>query len=206
MSALLEQLKKVIVEKNRGEVAALLTSVPKDHALPEIFSEAVYPALNEVRQLFKDRKAGIPELLLSLDLVRQTIESLSQRFALPSRKQHILLGVIEGDTHDMGKNIVRDIYRGYGFRVTDLGKDIPADRFAQEIRDRTPDLVGISTMMSTTVDGVGRAIQSIRKESHDIRIMVGGAFVNRKLAGKLGADGYAESVATLIEETESVLG
>jgi methanogenic corrinoid protein MtbC1 len=206
MSVLLEEFRKMIVEKKRGEVQAILPSLPRDHTLPEIFSEAVYPALNEVRQLFRDRRIGLPELILSLDLVRQTIEGLSEHSSAPRRNQHVLLGVIEGDPHDMGKNIVRELYRGYGFRVTDLGKNLSRDRFAKEVRELKPDLVGISTMMSTTVNLVGGAIESIRKESRDVRILVGGAFVNRKLAGSLGADGYAESVATLIEETEAALG
>jgi len=205
MSALLEQFKKMIVEKNRGEVTTLLPILPKDHSLPEIFSKAVYPAMNEVRQLFKDRKVCIPELLLSLDLVRQTLETLSQSSAPVARDQHILLGVIEGDIHDMGKNIVRAIYQGYGFQVTDLGKNVPIDEFVDKIRDKKPDLVGMSTMMSTTVDKLKSAIESIKKEDSGIKVMVGGAFINRKIAAQVGADGYAESAATLIEETEAVL-
>jgi 5-methyltetrahydrofolate--homocysteine methyltransferase len=205
MSALLEHFKKMIVEKNRAEVNALLPTLSKDHALPEIFSDAVYPAMNEVRQLFKDRRIGIPELLLSLDLVRQTLETLSQSSAPSERNHHILLGVIEGDIHDMGKNIVRATYQGYGFQVTDLGKNIPVDHFLDKIRMEKPDLVGISTMMSTTVDKLKSAIESIKKENSGIKVMVGGAFINREIAVKVGADGYAESAATLIEETESVL-
>ncbi|MDR3569204.1 MAG: cobalamin-dependent protein [Syntrophobacteraceae bacterium] len=206
MSDLLVEFKKMIVEKRRGELQAMLLSLPEEYALPVIFSQAVYPALNEVRQLFRDRRIGLPELILSLDLVRQTVEGLSNQSGSPERNQHVVLGVIEGDPHDMGKNIVRDVYRGYGFRVTDLGKNLSRDRFVSEVRERKPDLVGISTMMSTTVDLVGGAIDSIRKESQDVRIMVGGAFLNREMAGRLGADGYAESVATLIEETEAALG
>jgi methylmalonyl-CoA mutase cobalamin-binding domain/chain len=174
VSVLLEDFRKMIVEKKRGEVQAMLPSLPREHGLPEIFTEAVYPALNEVRQLFRDRRIGLPELILSLDLVRQTVESLSNHPGAPRRNQHVILGVIEGDPHDMGKNIVREVYRGYGFRVTDLGKNMSRDRLAREVRELKPDLVGISTMMSTTVELVGGAIESIRKESPDVRIMVGG--------------------------------
>lgn len=206
MSALLEQLKRMIVERNRGEVAALLPNLPEEYGVSEVCAAAVYPALNEVRQLFQDRGLGIPELLLSLDLVRQTVESLSLRPGAPRRKQRILLGVIQGDTHDMGKNIVREIYRGYGFEVVDLGKNITIDRFAGAVQKEKPDLIGISTMMSTTLDQVGKAVAAIRDQSPETKIMLGGAFVKRSIAAKLGADGYAESAATLIEETETVLG
>lgn len=206
MSAQLEHLKQMIVARNRAEVSTILPKLPEEYGVSKICTEAVYPALNEVRQLFKTRKLGIPELILSLDLVRQTVEGLSRRPGATQREQHILLGVIEGDTHDMGKNIVREIYRGYGFQVTDLGKNIAIDRFVEAVQHEKPDLVGISTMMSTTIDNVRNAIESIHKTIPGTRIMLGGAFIKRDIAAKLGADGYAESVATLIEETESVFG
>lgn len=204
MSDLLEQFKRMIVEKNRAEVCALLPELPKNHSLDEIYRQAVYPAMNEVRDLFKARKVGVPELLLSLDLVRQSIDGLSQGSASGRNDRHVILGVIEGDIHDMGKNIVHAMYQGYGYRVTDLGKNTPVARFVEVARSEKPDLVGISTMMSTTVDKLKDAIAAIKRES-GAKVMVGGAFINREIANRVGADGYADSAATLIEETDSVL-
>lgn len=190
----------------RSEVESLLPFLLTDHEPTEIFSEVVYPALDEVRNRYKNRKTGIPELLLPLNLVGTILQRVSEDARMPRRNAHILLGVVEGDIHDMGKNIVRDIYRGYGFQVTDLGKNIPLQHFVQEAIDKNPQLIGISTMMSTTVEKVRELTQVLKGQLPQCKVMIGGAFINPNIAKSINADGYAESAATLIEATEAVLG
>lgn len=206
MSTLLEKLKNAITGLKRSEVTELLPSVISAHQPEEILSTAIYPAMDEVRDRFINRKVGMPELLLPLSLIGTILQKISTDSDLPERSENILIGVIEGDTHDLGKNIVRDIYRGYGFNVTDLGKNVPIDKFLQTAREHTPSIIGISTMMSTTLDKVGTLVEMLKKELPETKIMLGGAFINPKIAASLNADGYAENAATLIEETQNVLG
>lgn len=113
--------------------------------------------------------------------------------------------VIEGDTHDMGKNIIRDLYRGYGFEVTDLGKNVKVSQFVDGAVSVNADVVGISTMMSTTLERLGEVIQLLKEKIPGVKVIVGGAFINQKIADGLKADAYAEDAATLIETTDGLL-
>ncbi len=206
MSSSLENLRNAITALQRSEAEELLPSLIETHEPAEIFSKAIYPALNDVRDRYKNRSIGIPELLLPLNIVTTILDRVSRDANIPGREERILLGVVEGDTHDMGKNIVRDIYRGYGFQVSDLGKNVTTQHFLKEALDKQPHLIGISTMMSTTVDEVRILIEKLKDALPQSRIMVGGAFLNRDIAVSIHADGYAESAATLMDETEAVLG
>lgn len=116
----------------------------------------------------------------------------------------IVLGVIESDPHDMGKNIVKRVYECYGFQVYDLGKDVPAPKFAEKASEISADIVGISTMMSTTLNEVCETIQLVKKRSPNTKVIVGGAFITPEVAMSIGADGYAESAGDLIESTEKM--
>ena len=205
MPSSMEEFRDAIIALKRTEVENLLPSLIKAHRPTDIISQAIYPALDEVRERFKSRLIGIPELLLPLNIVATVLDRISKDSRMPGRNEHILIGVIEGDTHDMGKNIVRDIYRGYGFQVSDLGKNVAMQRFLDAALDKRPDLIGISTMMSTTIDRVKILVENLRQALPESKIMVGGAFINRRIAESISAHGFAESAATLIEETEAVL-
>ena len=202
MQTALEELKKSIMNIDRNAVHSVLPRVIHEHDLPEIFSKAVYPALDHVRNIYRQQKTGIPEVLMSLNIVGGILEKISEKSPMPCREQSVLIGVIEGDIHDMGKNIVRDVYRGYGFNVIDMGKNVSAERFVETAVQEKPAVVGLSSMMSTTVDNIGLAIEALKKELPETKIMVGGAFMNPDLAKRLQADGYAENASTLIEETD----
>ena len=201
----LEDLKKCIINIDRKSVQQIIPGIIDSHDVPEILTGAVYPALNHVREIYQQRKTAIPEVLMSLSIVSNIIESISKKSPMQQRNQSILLGVIEGDTHDMGKNIIRDVYKGYGFSVTDLGKNVTVEKFVETAALEKPSVVGLSSMMSTTVDKIGQAIEALKKEVPETKIMVGGAFMNPDLASQLKADGYAVSAATLIEETDILL-
>jgi 5-methyltetrahydrofolate--homocysteine methyltransferase len=102
-----------------------------------------------------------------------------------------VIGTIFGDVHEIGKNIVKICLEGAGFRVVDLGTDVPPESFAQACRENKADLVGISALLSSTMLNIEQAIKVIRKENPKVKIMVGGAPLTEEFARKLGADGYA---------------
>ena len=205
MQAVLNKFKETIDSRNRAALGEMLPRVLKENRLEEIFSHAVYPALNNAREDFQNRRLGIPELLLSLDLVSTVVKAAAKDTDLPKKNRHIVLGVIEGDTHDMGKNIIRDLYRGYGFDVTDLGKNVTVSQFVDAAVSVNADIVGVSTMMSTTLDRLGEVIQLLKEKIPGVKVIVGGAFINQKIADRLKADAYGEDASTLIQTTEGLL-
>ncbi len=198
----LQKFKEVIASRDRATLTEMLPCIVKENDPGEIFDNAVYPALNEARDDFRNRKLGIPELLLSLDMVGSVVKAVSGDPRIPRRNKRVVLGVVEGDIHDMGKNIIRDLYRGYGFDVTDLGKNVTVEAFVDAAVSAKADVVGISTMMSTTLDRLEETITALKRNIPGVKVIVGGAFVNRDMAEGFGADAYADDAATLIEATD----
>ncbi len=201
----LQLLAQFLRNFKKDEFKNLMDAVLKNHEAREIIDEFFIPSLNETRTRYYQDKIAIPELLLSIQLLLNLLSKIDMKKlgkAKPYSK--IVLGVIEGDPHDMGKNIVKRVYECYGLEIYDLGKDTPVHSFADKAHEIDADIVGISTMMSTTVEKVCQAIQLIRKKSPNTRIMVGGAFMTSIVAKEIGADGYAESAGDLIEETDKI--
>ena len=205
MQTALQDFKAAIASRDRAALAAALPAAMEENAPEALFSGALYPALDAAREEYRNRRLGIPELLLSLDMVGTVLRSVAGDPAIPRRSRRIVIGVIEGDIHDMGKNIIRDLYRGYGFDVTDLGKNVTVSQFVEAAVSEGADVVGISTMVSTTLAPLAEVIRRLKERKPDVKVIVGGAFINREIAETLKADAYAEDAATLIETTESLL-
>ncbi len=183
-----------------------MTVVIKNYEPREIIDKIFIPGLDETRNRYHRGEIAIPEFLLSMRLLMDILshpDIKKTRSERPNNK--IVLGVIEGDPHDLGKNIVKKIYECYGFQVYDLGKNVLIHNFADKARETEADIVAISTMMSTTVGKVSQAIELAKTKTPYIKVIVGGAFMTNSVANSIGADGYAESAAVLIEETDNIL-
>jgi len=199
---LAESLKKL--EKDRFK--EILDKVIKECNPQEIFDQVFVPTMAEIRARCHNDEIAIPELLLSMELMMELLATLDMKQVKreDAHNKKIVLGVIEGDPHDIGKNIVRRVYDCYGFQVYDVGKDVLAPKFAEKAAEVSADIVGISTMMSTTIDKVSQAIQIVKKTNPGIKVIVGGAFITPQVAMSIGADGYAESAGDLIEQTDKM--
>jgi methanogenic corrinoid protein MtbC1 len=159
----------------------------------EILQKAMLPAMNQVGEEFSKGSAFLPELIAAGNAMSKSVEVV--RAGVPSmgtgEKGVFVIGTIFGDVHEIGKNIVKICLEGAGFRVVDLGTDVPPESFAQACRENKADLVGISALLSSTMLNIEQAIKVIRKENPKVKIMVGGAPLTEEFARKLGADGYA---------------
>ena len=159
----------------------------------EILQKAMLPAMNQVGEEFSKGSAFLPELIATGNAMSKSVEVV--RAGVPSmgtgEKGVFVIGTIFGDVHEIGKNIVKICLEGAGFRVVDLGTDVPPESFAQACRENKADLVGISALLSSTMLNIEQAIKVIRKENPKVKIMVGGAPLTEEFARKLGADGYA---------------
>lgn len=203
MKQMLDELREAIISTDNGKVEELLAKLSTAATYEKVYAESIEPALDALCSSIRKKKGAIPELLTGLKQIRHIAESLSETRA-GAKKQRILIGVVEGDIHDMGKNIIRDLCRGYGYEVIDLGRNVAAADFAEASRTRQPDIACLSTMMSTTMEAMGNAVMQIKAVSPDIRVVVGGAFLDRRMAVELAADGYAEDAATVMDELKRV--
>ncbi len=117
----------------------------------------------------------------------------------------VVIGVVEGDTHDMGKNIVAAVLEASGYRVVDVGRDVPRDVFLSALEETRASILALSTMMSTPLENMREVIQWTRRLHPDVKILVGGAPLDERIAAALGADGYAESAVTAPEEASRLV-
>lgn len=164
--------------------------------------------LDRVRHKFMSNEQSLPDFLLSIDTVIEglgRISSLREELSAVGNGIPLVIGVVEGDPHDMGKNIIAAVYRAYGFRVIDLGCQVPKEEFASSVVDHQAEILALSAMMSTTVVAMRDIIRSVRSKAPDTLVLVGGAPMDENLARSYGADGYAETAVTVLEETQLAL-
>ncbi len=169
--------------------------------------EAMFHGLDAVRKGLMSPHSNLPEFLLCLDAwesgLKRVLPLLEQRDE--TERITIVMGVIQGDVHDLGKNILAGIYRSSGSLVIDLGRDVSPIGFVNAVKENNAHMVCISSMISTTLPNVREAVNILRRECPRCLIMVGGATFDREIAQELGADGYAESAVTILEETRRLL-
>ncbi len=171
--------------------------------------EGLSAGMNAAGEAYARRKYFVPELLLCADALKAGLNILKPAIESSGRqaeiKGSIVLGVVEGDLHDIGKNLVKLMFEVAGWQVYDLGKDVPIDRFAEEQQRTSSDLVGLSAMMTTSMLNMPDIIDRIRKNSLKVQILVGGAPLNAELALRFGADGYATTAVSAVSEGTRLL-
>jgi 5-methyltetrahydrofolate--homocysteine methyltransferase len=202
-----ERIAAAVADRQPSEAAGL-TSKAVDAGLPmEDVRRAILEGLNLVRRNVMSNTASLPELLLCIDTATKALAKLKEMGDTGDKKAlTIVIGVVEGDPHDLGKNIISGVYRAFGYRVVDLGVQVTAEVFERAVLEHKADILALSAMMSTTMVCMPDIIRTIRLTCPGTIVLVGGAPLDRGLALKYGADGYAESAVTVLEETESVLG
>jgi dimethylamine corrinoid protein len=166
---------------------------------------AIIQGLERVRHTFMSNDTSLPDFLLCIDTVTQGLSRLSSLEAGTGTVEQgipLVIGVVEGDPHDMGKNIIAAVYRAFGYRVFDLGSQVPNEKFASSVVDNGAEVLALSAMMSTTVVAMRDIIRDVKARAPDTVVMVGGAPLDETLARSYGADGYAESAVTALEETQ----
>jgi corrinoid protein of di/trimethylamine methyltransferase len=166
--------------------------------------EGLADAMIEVGELYNKKEYFVPELLMcsdalyaGLDILKPAIEASGRQ---PEAKGSIVLGVVEGDVHDIGKNLIKMMFEVAGWTVYDLGKDVPLDKFVEEQIRTDSDIVGLSALMTTSMIAMPEIVKKLKEKNPNVRIMLGGAPVTPELVEKYGADGYAKSAGTAVDE------
>jgi corrinoid protein of di/trimethylamine methyltransferase len=161
-------------------------------------------------ELFEEEEYFIPELLLCADAMYAGLEVLKPhlRHDEATERHRVVIGVIEGDTHDIGKNLVKILLEAAGFAVTDLGRDIPPARFVDTARELDANLIALSTLMTTTMDGMGEVVRLLHAagERERVKVMVGGGPISQGFADRIGADGYAANAAEAVKLARRLVG
>jgi methanogenic corrinoid protein MtbC1 len=171
--------------------------------------EGLADGMMEAGRKYNSKEYFVPELLMCSDALYAGLDILKPAIQASGRKSEvkgsIVLGVVEGDVHDIGKNLVKLMFEVAGWTVHDLGKDVPLDKFVEEQIRTDSEVVGISALMTTSMLGMPEVIRRIRAKNPRVRIMLGGAPLNPEIAEKYGADAYAKSAGTAVDEAMRLL-
>ncbi|MDP6100195.1 MAG: cobalamin-dependent protein [Dehalococcoidia bacterium] len=161
-----------------------------------------------VGDLYEKKDYFVPELLMCADALYVGLNVLNPHIKQESRgeiKGQVVIGTVQGDVHDVGKNLIKIMFEVAGFTVHDLGRDVPLEKFVEEQMKTDADIVAISAMMTTTMLGMQKAVEMIRERNPNVAIMLGGAPLTQEVASLFGADGYAESAGNAVQEALKML-
>ncbi len=205
-----DKLYRDVLKGNReGITADTKKALDEGHAAKTLLDEVLLPAINEVGELFDKGKYFLPQLIASAEAMKAAIEYMEPLLlqANTDRKMPtVVIATVEGDIHDIGKNLVALMLKNYGFHVVDLGKDVPKETIIAEAKKHNAQVIALSALMTTTMQQMRHVIDYAKAQQVDAKIIVGGAVITQDYADEIGADGYSEDAAEAVKLTKRLLG
>ncbi len=200
-------LQNAIVKGVKESAASLTREALRTRPPMALIGEEIVPALDKVGSAYEEKRAFLPQLLVSAEAAKAAFETLktymAERGEKSEEKCKIVLATVKGDIHDIGKNIVASLLENYGFTVVDLGRDVPPQAVLAAAKEGAP-IVGLSALMTTTLPSMEETVALLKKELPSVKILVGGAVVTKEYAEKIGADGYAKDGMAAVRFAEHV--
>jgi 5-methyltetrahydrofolate--homocysteine methyltransferase len=199
------------VQKGNSEPVEELVKEALSQGFPaeRILNEGLVAGMNIVSEKFKNNECFIPEVLVSAKAMTVGLEILKPRLAETNAKSRakVVIGTIQGDLHDIGKNIVAMLLQGAGFEVVDLGADVPIEKFVESAKNEKADIVGISALLITTMVNMKAVIEGLKDAGlrGNVKVIVGGAPVTQDYANRIEADGYAPDAASGVDIAKSLI-
>jgi len=168
----------------------------------DILEKGLVPGIQALGKCFKEGTAYLPEVLIATRAMNRGVETLKPQLANVkiTSKGNVLIGTVEGDMHDIGKNLVKLMLESNGFTVEDLGADVTADAFVAAARASKPDVVAMSALLTMTMTAMPKVIDGLKKSGLKVKVMIGGAPITREFATQIGAEGFVEDCVTAVDE------
>jgi 5-methyltetrahydrofolate--homocysteine methyltransferase len=211
MSRLYERIATAIMEGDADNTAKLVQrGLDQGMAAKDILDNGMVVGMGEVGVRFRAGDMFVPEVLMSADSMQAGLGVLRPHLVASGVKLigKILMGTVKGDLHDIGKNLVNMMCEGAGFEIVDIGFNADPEKFVEAITEHQPDVVGMSAMLTTTMRAMAQTIKAIEEAGlrDQIKIMVGGAPVDRAFAERIGADGYGSNAPAGSELAKKLVG
>ncbi len=186
--------------------AALAANVPAE----DILKKACIPAMGEVGRQFEEGEKFVPEMLISARAMQTAVKLLKPLLVQANVQSagKIVMGTVQGDLHDIGKNLVGMMMEGSGFELIDLGTDVTPAKFVDAVRQHKPQVMGMSALLTTTMPSMKKCIEAIKEAGlrDQVKILIGGAPVTQAYADQIGADGYAPDASSAARAAKALLG
>lgn len=207
--SILEQIKEQVIAgsvKNVKEQTETAVAQGLDVSL--ILNEGLIAGMNVVGALFKNNDVYVPEVLMSARAMHTGLAVIKPLIASAGLQEKgiVAIGTVKGDMHDIGKNLVIMMLEGAGYKVIDLGVDVPIEEFLRVVEEEHPQVIGISALLTTTMPQMKETVKRLQEYGNRIKIVVGGAPITAKFANEIGADGYAADAASAVEKVSELIG
>ncbi|MBQ4524311.1 MAG: homocysteine S-methyltransferase family protein [Lachnospiraceae bacterium] len=200
---------EAVVKGNKKVILDLVEKELKQQKQPEaIMNEELIPAINHVGELFNQQKYFLPQLIASAETMKTAIEYLEpllQKNEDVKEKATVVIATVEGDIHDIGKNLVALMLKNYGYKVIDLGKDVSKEEIIHAAKEHHASVIGLSALMTTTMMRMKEVVEYAKQENVDAKIMIGGAVITQSFADEIGADGYSKDAQEAVEVVQKLL-
>jgi len=208
---LFKKLSDAVVNMDEEETVLLSKKVVVDgYDAYEAIDKGLADGMDRAGKLFEEEEYFIPELLMCSDAMYAGLDVLKPHIRINDKveRHRVVIGVVEGDTHDIGKNLVKIMLESAGFEVFDLGRDIPPIRFVEKAEEVHAKIIALSTLMTTTMDGMAEVINILNRQKirDRYKVMVGGGPISQRFADKIGADGYSANAAEAVRLARRLVG
>ena len=203
------ELQQAVIKGAKERAGQITRELLRSVAPLDIVNQEIIPALNTVGVGFEKKTVYLPQLLMSAEAAKNAFESIKSFVAASgaqdSDKGTLVIATVHGDIHDIGKNIVKLLLENYGFRVVDLGKDVPPEVIVDKEVELHAPLAGLSALMTTTVPAMEETIKQLKAKAPWCKVIVGGAVLTQEYADRIGADKYAKDAMETVRYAESVM-
>ncbi len=210
----MSDFKQLIESVTKGDIKAAVAEtqnvLDSGSNVQDILDKGLIAAMDEVGERFSKGLIFVPQMLRSAKTMGECmklIKPLFQEGGVTS-KGRVLIGTAKGDLHDIGKNLVSMMMEGAGFEITDLGVDVPPEKFVQKAQEEKSDIVAISALLSTTMPAMAQTIEALQKAGirDKVKVMIGGAPVTEQYAREIKADSYASDAGSAVSKAKGLLG
>lgn len=207
--SVLDKLRTDVLKGNKNNIVADTKKAVEEGNEPrKLLDDVLLPGINEVGELFDKGKYFLPQLIASAEAMKASIEYLEPLLMENSSGKEmptVVIATVEGDIHDIGKNLVTLMLKNYGFKVIDLGKDVPKEKIIDAAIKYNAQVIALSALMTTTMQQMKHVIDYAKERQVDAKIIVGGAVVTKDYADEIGADGYSKDAAEAVKLTKRIL-
>lgn len=205
-----EKMAELVIAGKGDELkSAVNQALEQGKAAKEIIDNGLLPGMDVVGKRMKTGEMFIPEVLLSARTMHGALDILKPLLVGDETASAgtVIIGTVEGDLHDIGKNLVAMLLEGAGFTVINLGTGIKPQAFVDAVKEHNPDILGMSALLTTTMPKMEETIQAIKEAGFrdQVKVMAGGAPVTQDFVDKIGADGYGANAATAVEKAKALL-
>jgi len=204
----LKALADAVIKGNQSTAVEITKSALEEGtAAKNVLEQGLIAGMDVVGARFKNNEIYIPEVLIAARAMKMAMEILEPELVKAGVEPvgKFLIATVQGDLHDIGKNLVAMMLKGAGFEVIDLGVDVSPEKFVEQVKVKGVQLVGMSALLTTTMPGMEKTIKALKEAGVSAKIMIGGAPVTQGYANKIGADGYAADAASAVDMAKSLV-